>query len=177
MFDPRGSDLSADPAYLSLGSNLGERESAVLGVARTLETSGIGRCVRLSSLYETDPVGCPAMDVFINAVVEFESLLCPVDLLKRLKAMEKRMGRRGGRNEPRELDIDILTMGKTLVDTEDLVVPHPRYRERAFVLIPLRELAPRFRCPATGLGIDELIDALPERHGVVRVSGRKTIHV
>jgi 2-amino-4-hydroxy-6-hydroxymethyldihydropteridine diphosphokinase len=165
------------PAYLGLGANLGDREAAVLGAARALEASGIGCRVRLSSLYETEPVGCAPMDWFVNAVVEFEPLLCPADLLKRLQTIEKLAGRRGGHNEPRELDIDIIALGTAVIDAPDLVVPHPRFRERAFVLVPLQELAPRFECPATRRDIGKLLAAVAPCRGVSRISTRKTLSV
>ena len=175
MPDERGADLNASSAYVSVGSNLGSREIAVLGVPRLLEELGVGRCARISSLYETAPVGCAPMGSFINAIVEFEPLLCPGDLLKRLQAIEKAMGRTGGHNEPRELDLDIVAMGTSVVRSEELCVPHPRYQDRAFVLVPLREVAPRFSCPVTGRHIDDLISSLAGGQRIVRVSRRKTV--
>jgi 2-amino-4-hydroxy-6-hydroxymethyldihydropteridine diphosphokinase len=146
-----------------------------LTVQRVLERSGTGVNVRMSSLYETDPVDCGPMDRFVNAVVEFAPLLCGEDLLKRLQAIEKMLGRRGGHNEPRELDIDIVTLGDDVFDSGSLTVPHPRYRERGFVLVPLKELAPEFRCPATGRHIDDLLASLPSTGGIYRISSRRTI--
>jgi 2-amino-4-hydroxy-6-hydroxymethyldihydropteridine diphosphokinase len=160
---------------LSVGANVGDRESAVLAVPRLIEESGAGRRVRMSSLYETAPVGCAHTGFFINAVAEFETLLCPEDLLKRLKAIEKAAGRSGGHNEPRELDLDIVALGAAVIRSEALVVPHPRYRERAFVLVPLLEIAPDFVCPATGRRVEDIVSSLSEGHGIVRVSSRKTL--
>ena len=175
MSDERGADLNASSAYLSVGSNLGNREIAVLGVPRLLEELGVGRCARISSLYETAPVGCAPMGIFINAVVEFEPLLCPGDLLKRLQAIEKQVGRKGGHDESRELDIDIVTLGDSIIRSETLTVPHPAYRDRAFVLIPLKEIAPRFTCPATGRCIDDIISSLSGNQRVAKVSARKAV--
>lgn len=166
---------SLTPGYLGLGANLGDRETTVLTAAKLLETAGIGRSIRVSSLYETEPVGCGPMDPFVNAVVQFEPLLYPRDLLNRLQTIEKLMGRSGGHNEPRELDIDIIALGTTVIEDRDLVVPHPRFRERAFVLIPLKELAPQFACPVTGQSIDELLDAIAPHRGVTRIGARKTL--
>ncbi len=135
----------------------------------------MGRSARMSSLYETAPFGCPPMAFFINAVVEFEPLLCPLDLLEGLKAMEKAVGRAGGRDEPRELDIDIVAWGPSILRTEALSVPHPRYRDRAFVLVPLAEISPAYVCPETGRSIDDLISSLPGGQYVSRVSSRKTV--
>ena len=158
---------------MSVGSNLGERERTVLSVARLLETERIGHRIRSSSLYETRPVGVNAMDDFINAVIELQPLLYPEDLLKRLQDLEKRLGRRGGHNAPRRIDIDIVAFGRERVESERLTVPHPRYRERAFVLVPLREVAPGFRCPVTNVPVGELIDALPSGQQVAKVSSRR----
>ena len=154
---------------------MGERESAVAAVPRLLEQGGLGGRVRISSLYETAPVGVPEMPFFVNAVVEFEPLLLPGDLLKRLKEMEKAGGRTGGRADPRPLDIDIVAWGGTVFHSDLLTIPHPRYRERAFVLIPLGELSPFFVCPETGRSIGDLISSLPGGQRVSRVSSRKTV--
>ena len=171
----RGRDLIFNPSYVSVGSNVGNREAAVLEVPRMIEERGAGRRVRMSSLYETEPVGCAPMDLFINAVVEFESLLCAEDLLKRLKAIETAAGRSGGHNEPRELDLDIVALGTSLVRSGTLAVPHPRYRERAFVLVPLMEIAPDFICPETGRRIGDIVSSLSAVQRIVRVSSRKTV--
>lgn len=166
--------MNPSTAYLSLGSNLGAREATVLRAIHMIDLE-IGRVLRASSLYETDPVGCAAMPDFVNAVVEVQPLLSPRDLLKRIHALEKRLGRRGGHNEPRSLDIDIIALGNRLIATDELVIPHPRYRQRLFVLMPLREIGPEFRCPLSGEGIDSMLAALPAGQRVVRVSGRRNI--
>jgi 2-amino-4-hydroxy-6-hydroxymethyldihydropteridine diphosphokinase len=175
VLDERGPDLIFNPCYASVGANVGDREAAVLGVPRAIEESGAGRCVRISSLYETAPVGCAPMGFFVNAVVEFESLLCPEDLLKRFKAIEKSAGRSGGHNEPRELDLDIIAIGDAAIRTDALTVPHPSYRERAFVIVPLMELAPDFVCPETGRRIAELVSSVSGTQGIVKVSSRRAV--
>jgi 2-amino-4-hydroxy-6-hydroxymethyldihydropteridine diphosphokinase len=174
MLDPGSVDLTEN-AYLSLGSNIGERETNVLRAARRIADEGIGHAVRVSPLYETDPVDCPPMARFVNAVVELRPLLCMGDLIKRLQALEKSLGRRGGHMEPREIDIDIVAFGTRTVETPDLIVPHPRYRKRSFVLVPLRDVAPAFQCPLTGAFIDELIAALPPGGRVSRISSRRIV--
>lgn len=142
---------------------------------RWLETNALGRALSMSSLYETSPVGDPSLPFFINAVIEFEPLLTPADLLKRLQEMEKSRGRSSGPLQSRPLDIDIVAWGGTIVRSEALSVPHPRYRERAFVLIPLREIFPGFVCPETGRPIEELIASLPHGQRISRVSSRSAI--
>lgn len=154
---------------------MGRREAAVLAVPRLLEEYGAGRRAAISSLYETAPVGGASMPFFINAVVEFEPLLIPGDLLKRLKEMEKAAGRTGSGVDPRPLDIDIVAWGGMIVRDGALTIPHPRYRERAFVLIPLGEISPFFVCPETGRSIDELISSLPAGQDVRRVSSRGAV--
>jgi 2-amino-4-hydroxy-6-hydroxymethyldihydropteridine diphosphokinase len=161
-------------AYLALGSNVGNRERTVLRALRSLARAGltVGRC---SSLYETDPAEGVGGGRFINAVVEVRSLLCPGDLLNRLKSIENSLGRTGGHNRPREIDIDIISVGDLVLDTADLVLPHPRYSGRAFVLLPLKEIAPRFRCPRTGRSIDQLTGALTETQTVELASNRGVV--
>jgi len=159
-------------AYLGLGSNLGRREQAVLRAVRELEAGRAARVVALSSLYESEPVGIAGAPRFINAVAEVVPLLPPVDLLERLKAIETGMGRTGGHQQSREIDLDLVSFGEELVASEALRLPHPRFHERAFVLIPLREIAPAFVCPRTGRRLSELIAALGGEGGVERISGR-----
>ena len=158
-------------AYVGLGSNLGRREEKVLAAAYALEARRAARVVRLSSLYESDPVGMGEAPRFINAVAEVVPLLRPGDLLQRLKAIEAGMGRTGGHRQSREIDLDLVSYGAELVDSDALVLPHPRFHERAFVLIPLLEIAPGFVCPRTGRPAAALVAGLPPG-GVERVSGR-----
>ena len=158
-------------AYVGLGANLGPREATVLRAARCIESAGAGRLVRISGLYESDPEGIPGAPRFINAVAEVAPLHGPSDLLQRLKSIEAMLGRSGGHGESREIDLDIVAFAGEVLEVPGLVLPHPRFHQRAFVLHPLRELAPGFRCPATGRGIDELVDALPRGAAAVRVAG------
>jgi 2-amino-4-hydroxy-6-hydroxymethyldihydropteridine diphosphokinase len=127
-------------AYLSLGSNLGDRASWLrLGV----EVVAHGEPHRVSSLYETEPVGGPEQGPYLNVVVELETLATPHALLERCQAAEAAAGRvRTVRFGPRTLDADVLLVGDLAVDSDELTVPHPRMLERRFVLQPLAELAP-----------------------------------
>jgi len=172
MPDERSVDLNERRGYLSLGSNMGEREANVLRALRIIdETDGL-QVLRCSSLYETAPVEGVAGGHFINAVVEVQTLLRPADLLLRLKALEKRMGRSRGHFAAREIDIDIITLGAISMRLPSLCIPHPRYAQRAFVLEPLREIAPDFRCPLTGRHIDDMTETLPAAQTVSRASTR-----
>jgi len=160
--------------YLGIGSNVGSRERLVFEALRRVQAAGVP-VVSVSSLYETDPAEGAGGGAFINAVAEVRPLLCPGDLLNRLKTIEKSMGRTGGHNQPREIDIDVLSLGDTVVETEALTIPHPRLDKRAFVLVPLKEIAPEFRCPLTRRSIDDMIESLGPGITITRVSGRRII--
>jgi 2-amino-4-hydroxy-6-hydroxymethyldihydropteridine diphosphokinase len=116
---------------------------------------------RVSSLYETEPIGFREQAWFLNLVAEFETELSPEQLLKRMQTIEAGMGRlRPIRNGPRTIDIDILLYGSIVKKTEALEIPHPRYRERRFTLAPLAELNPELRDPVTGQTMAEMLAAL-----------------
>ncbi|HKW14286.1 MAG TPA: 2-amino-4-hydroxy-6-hydroxymethyldihydropteridine diphosphokinase [Candidatus Krumholzibacteria bacterium] len=160
-------------AYVGLGSNLGRREAAVLAALRTLESSGAARVNSLSSLYESEADGIPGAPRFINAVAEVEPLLPASLLLERMQSIEAGMGRSGGHQQSREIDLDLITYGAETGVFGPLTLPHPRFHSRSYVLIPLQEIAPGFVCPKTGRAVSELVAALGrDGTGVERVSGR-----
>ena len=136
-------------AYVGLGSNLGDREEAIRRALGLLAASGEVRVVAVSSLRETDPVGYLDQPRFLNGAAAVETELGPGDLLARLLAVEAELGRRrdGPRFGPRTIDLDLLLYGSETVDEPDLVVPHPRLRERRFALEPLAELDPELELP------------------------------
>jgi 2-amino-4-hydroxy-6-hydroxymethyldihydropteridine diphosphokinase len=144
-------------AFLSLGSNLGDRELHLLEALDRLEAAGI-HILRRSSIYETEPQDLPAQPWFLNLVVEVETELFPRLLLARTQAIELGMGRkRAVPKGPRSVDIDILLLGDFVIDTRELQVPHPRMSERRFVLEPLAELAPDLRHPVNGKTAREML--------------------
>jgi len=146
--------------YLSLGSNVGDRDKLL---ARTLErlASDDIRIVRVSSVYETEPRDVPDQPWFLNQVVEVETSLFPKQLLARLQKIEIGMGRvRMEARGPRTVDIDILFYGNAIVSTPGLEIPHPRLSDRRFVLEPLAELAPEFRHPRTRQTVREMLAAV-----------------
>src|SRR5947209_8482131 len=119
------------------------------------------KLLRTSGLYETEPIGLREQSWFLNLVAEFETGLFPKQLLRRANRIENELGRRRTvRNGPRTIDIDILLYGNSVVKTEDLEIPHARFRERRFVLAPLAELKPDLRDPVTGMTVSELLNAL-----------------
>jgi 2-amino-4-hydroxy-6-hydroxymethyldihydropteridine diphosphokinase len=130
-------------AYLALGSNLGDRAGNLQGAVDGLARAPGTRVVAVSRVYETEPVGGPDQGAYLNAVVEVATDLDPHALLAVGQQLERAAQRvRTERWGPRTLDVDVLLYDETEIDTEDLVVPHPRMWERAFVLVPLRDIAP-----------------------------------
>jgi 2-amino-4-hydroxy-6-hydroxymethyldihydropteridine diphosphokinase len=155
-------------AFVGLGANL---ENPVQQVSRAMtELDGIEhtRLLAASSLYRSDPVGYADQPHFINAVAKLHTGLSPHELLDALHVIENRHGRRRSvRNAPRTLDLDLLTYGVLVLQEQGLTLPHPRMHERAFVLMPLAELAPDVRVPGRG-PIAQLL-AQADRSGVEKL--------
>ncbi len=152
---------------IGLGSNLGDRRKLLREAVRGLDV--VGEQVGVSSLYETEPVGFREQPRFLNAVVLLETNSDPLSLMQVLAALERRAGReRPFPNAPRTLDLDLLLYGEDVIETPQLVVPHPRMHERAFVLVPLAEVAPHFVHPGSGKTIRELLDRLEDRSSGIR---------
>lgn len=149
--------------YLSLGSNLGDREATLRAAIQALPAAQV-EVLRSSSLYETEPMDLRDQAWFLNLVVECRTELFPLQLLRRLQKIEAAFGRkRTVAKGPRTLDIDIVLYGRAIVKTASLEIPHPRYRERRFVLAPLAELSPQLRDPATNQTIAELLRATAQQ--------------
>lgn len=135
---------------IALGTNLGDRQVNLRRALR--ELGGLVRIVRVSPVHETDPVDAPAgSPQFLNMVVAGYTRLTAEALLEQLLAIEQRLGRvrRGVVNAPRTIDLDVILFGATLRRSRRLTLPHPRYRQREFVMAPLRELALPWRDPVT----------------------------
>jgi 2-amino-4-hydroxy-6-hydroxymethyldihydropteridine diphosphokinase len=147
-------------AYLGLGSNIGDREANIRQALDQLQTDDL-RLLRLSNRYETEPIGFHDQPWFLNQVAEFETELSPLQMLQRIQAVEKTLGRkREIVNGPRTIDIDILLFGDVVMKTAELAIPHPRYRERRFVLEPLLELNPALKDPETGQPLSVMLAAI-----------------
>jgi len=152
-------------AYIGLGSNMGDRVKTLRMAIQRMET--LGRIAGVSSLYETEPVGYLGQPRFLNAVVVLDTALAPVDLLHGLLGIERDLGRmRSFPNAPRTLDLDLLMVDNVILDTPELALPHPRLHERAFVLVPLAEVAPKLVHPGSGKSLQELLNSLPDQSGV-----------
>ncbi len=156
--------------WLGLGSNLQQPVAQLLQALKRLsDTTGL-EILRTSSFYRTPPWGDEQQDDFINAVVQIETSLEPIPLLRALQSIENVMGRQrsGGRRwGPRLIDIDLLLYGKQQFQSAELEIPHPRMFERAFVLKPLSELDANLEIPGHGL-VGELLQDL-DCSGIVKV--------
>lgn len=155
-------------AFIGIGANLGDPVAQVCEALAALQALGE---VRSSSLYRTEPVGDAAQPWYVNAVAELFTALEPRPLLVELQALERRAGRPAERprDAPRPLDLDLLLYGDRDLDEPGLRVPHPRFRERRFVLVPLLELAPDLLDPRDGTALAGALAAIPDRPAVERL--------
>lgn len=147
--------------FLALGTNLGDRaqnlRQALATLAPDFAVTGI------SPVYETEPAYMLDQPRFYNIALRAETALSPLHTLKRLKEIEANLGRTPSvRYGPRLIDLDLLLYDQLLLDSPELVIPHPRLHERAFVLVPLNDLAPDLNHPRLGLTIGQLLAQLPE---------------
>lgn len=161
--------MSPEPVtvYLSLGSNMGDRQDN-LKKALDLLSQRL-RLVKVSSMYDTEPIGNPDQPRFLNMVCQVQTTLPPMGLLALVKSFESMLGRAPASkpNLPRLIDIDILFYGDQIINTPELVIPHPRMAERAFVLTPLAEIAPDLMHPINSKTIKEL-QGITETQGVFK---------
>jgi len=147
-------------AYVGLGSNLGDRSAHLLLGLSALSRLPDTHLLRLSPVYETEPVG-PPQPPYLNLVAELETELAPRALLLEMLRIERALGReRRERWGPRTLDLDLLLYGDLVLEEEGLTVPHPRLHQRAFVLVPLLDLLPEGRHPLLGQSFRELLASL-----------------
>ena len=152
-----GIRVDMERVFLGLGSNIGDRTANIERASRLIGEIEAVRLVRMSSLFETEPVGYEDQPDFINAVLEIGTPLTPRELLAAVKEIEQRMGRtRTVRFGPRIIDVDILLFGQRVIDEPGLTIPHPRMHERRFVLGPLAEIAPEAVHPVLKKSVMEL---------------------
>lgn len=162
--------MTTRQAAIALGSNLGDCRTTLEAALLDLDRSPDVQVLRRSSWYRSAPVGPPQPD-YINGCALLAVRLAPEALLDRLQAVEYRHGRvRAERWGPRSLDLDLLLYGDLRLEGERLQIPHPRMAERAFVLVPLAEIAPGWRDPLSGLTVAALARALPLDTGLQRLA-------
>jgi 2-amino-4-hydroxy-6-hydroxymethyldihydropteridine diphosphokinase len=146
-------------AYIALGSNLGDREANIKKAFDALKERI--QIVKTSSLYETKPMYVEDQGWFLNCAAKIETNLAPEELLKFLKSIEQKLGRKTvKRNGPRTIDLDILFYGDQILKEDDLQVPHPKIGERPFVLVPLAEIAPNLIHPVNKKTIIAMLSEL-----------------
>jgi 2-amino-4-hydroxy-6-hydroxymethyldihydropteridine diphosphokinase len=171
MIDPdtlTGEMRPIRPVVLSLGSNVGERFANLQGAVNSLSDTPEVHVVAVSSVYETEPVDGPVDSrAFLNAILLADTTLSVATLLDRVKAVESAFGReRGERNAPRTLDVDLVVVGDRRSDTAELILPHPRAHDRAFVLMPWHEVDEKAQIPGKGK-VADLLAGL-DTGGVIR---------
>jgi 2-amino-4-hydroxy-6-hydroxymethyldihydropteridine diphosphokinase len=155
--------------FLSLGSNVGDRAENLRAAIAALPGVGV-EVKRVSSIYETEPVDLLEQPWFLNCVVQGETTVPAVELLRALREIERRMGsRKLVASGPRLIDIDILLYGQETIDAPELQVPHPRMLSRRFVLVPLVELAPDAKHPLWSAPAAQLLDATEDKSVVTRI--------
>ena len=158
-------------AYIAIGSNQGDREFYLLRAVAEIGKIPDTKVTGLSPFYETTPVGVADQPNFYNAVLRLSTRLSPHDLLKALQNIEDNVFKRKRTVKwgPRSMDLDILLYGNQIVNSPELVVPHPQMSSRRFVLQPLSDLAPELIHPEVGLSIKQLLNALKSDETVVRI--------
>lgn len=165
--------MSGVTIYLALGSNLGDRMGNLASAVERLSQKMTIK--KLSSVYETEPVYYEEQPLYLNAVLSAVTELEPFDLLRFVKSIESDLGRQPSfRNAPRLIDIDIVFYSDRVVQTAELIIPHPRIAERAFVLAPLAEIAPELVHPVTHEKVEDLL-AMVNGLGGVRKMGKLSL--
>lgn len=163
-----------ETAYLSLGSNLGDRAGNIARAVADLAAHGV-RVVRESSLYETEPLEIKEQPWFLNCVIEVQTELSPQQLMEALLGTEREMGRaRLVPKGPRIIDMDILLYGSEVAKEQRLEIPHPRMAERKFVLVPLAEIAGELNHPVSLMTIAEMLEATADESEVRIWPGEQT---
>lgn len=160
--------------YLALGSNLGDRMGNLASAVERLSEKITIK--KVSSVYETEPVYYKEQPLYLNAVLSAITELEPSDLLLFVKSIESDLGRQPSfRNAPRLIDIDILFYGDRVVQTAELTIPHPSVEERAFVLVPLAEIAPELVHPVTREKVEDLLTTVNGLGGVRKIGKLSTL--
>jgi 2-amino-4-hydroxy-6-hydroxymethyldihydropteridine diphosphokinase len=154
-------------AYISLGSNLGDRIGFLRNAIKSLITHSEVELITSSSIYETSPVGYSNQGNFLNMVIKIETSFSAKQLLEICLMTEKQLGRvRDIRWGPRTVDLDILLFNNENIKSEKLIIPHPRMHERTFVLVPLLEIDQTVKIPTLKAPLNEILDGISDKEGV-----------
>ncbi len=162
--------MKSEIVFLSLGSNLGDRESNLAQATIALSINYQISDIISSSYYESDPLYNEDQPLFLNSILKFSTTLKPFDILDITQKVEKMLGKspKKEKNQPRIIDIDILFHGDASLETDELIIPHPMISLRKFVLLPFAEIAPEFNIPHTNLKINDLLNNCPDHSRVVK---------
>jgi 2-amino-4-hydroxy-6-hydroxymethyldihydropteridine diphosphokinase len=161
--------------FIAIGSNMGKRIENCIRAVRAI--SDFAKITSLSSIYETEPVDNEDQPDFINCVVKIETLFSPFDLLTFLQAVETVIGKRHIEKQgPRVIDLDIIFYADLLIETEVLIIPHPRAHLRRFVLVPLCEIASDFIHPGLEVSVCELLNNLRDKKRIIKIGELSTIY-
>ena len=164
-------ERTTNTAYVGLGSNVGDRVGNIRKALSMLDKVDNVSVLAVSSLYETEPEGYEDQDLFVNAAAQMETTLSPGELLYLFKRVEQAIGRKKTvKWGPREIDLDLLIYDQLCLQNADLVVPHPRMHQRAFVLVPLAEIGADVLHPVLGKTIGTLLAELQTTKSVQRIS-------
>ncbi len=160
----------SEKAYLSLGSNIGDREANLAGAITILGEYPENDKLRSASFYSSEPLFNIDQPEFLNTVVEINTTFAPFEFLDEIKNIEKLLGRPSEhkKNAPRTIDIDILTFGDSFLETEELTIPHPGIPYRRFVLVPFNELAPNYIVPGWKTTVKELLNHCTDKSKVLK---------
>ena len=156
--------------YLGIGGNIGNKQKNFDNVYNIIENE-LGRIIIASSIYETPPWGFQSEHTFWNSVLVIETLISPEELLSNIHLIEEKFGRKRSneRYASREMDIDILYFDDIFIDTETLIIPHPRIHQRKFVLVPLNEIAPNLKHPLLRFTTFEMLKNCMDESVILKV--------
>jgi 2-amino-4-hydroxy-6-hydroxymethyldihydropteridine diphosphokinase len=173
--------MNRNIAYIALGTNIGDREQNLKEAIQFLNDDSKISTLAVSSIYETKPIGFTEQEDFLNMVIKINTQYNPRGLIERTMKIEERLGRvRDVHWGPRIIDLDILLFNQDNIESEQLIVPHPRMTERAFVMIPLIEIAGDINIPNVTSSVQQLVDLLNDKEGVrlwKRINGEEELEL
>ena len=157
--------------FLSIGTNLGDRFKNIKECINMIRLNPSTECITWSKIYETVPMYNSKQNKFLNLILKIKTTVKPMELLDEIKSIESKMGRTMNnlKNQPRLIDIDILSYGNTMINNDNLIIPHPKITERAFVLKPWSDIDPDYKLPEINKTISELISNLDISTNIIKL--------